>query len=150
MRFKISALKNTMLLCSALVAFAAIASLVALLPMREQLSYALYLILVLCCAFVVGCIVWDYKTWMLISEKGIEMHRRGKQTVISWEEIKRLEYSGVRWCKLFDVLLIHGRNEVVYVDYTFEKYEEVWDTIQRYLAQGNYPATIDMDIPRRK
>ena len=149
MRVKISVLKNTMLLCSTLVAFAAIASLVALFPMREQLSYALYLILALCCAFLVGCIVWDYKTWMLISEKGIEMHRRGKQTVISWEEIKRLEYSGVRWCKLFDVLLIHGRNEVVYVDYTFEKYEEVWDTIQRYLAQGNYPATIDADIPRR-
>ena len=44
------------------------------------------------------------------------------------EDIKRIEYSGVPWCRAFDTLLIHTSNETLYVEYTFNDYETIWAT----------------------
>ena len=148
MRGKISPLRNTILLFAVFVFLVAGYFLIALLP-RKPVSIAGLVILVLCCGYMVVNVIWDYKTWLVISKEGIKLHRRGKQSVISWEEIKRLEYSGVRWCKLFDVLLIHGRNEVVYIDYMFDQYGEIWNAIRQHLTQGKCSAIIDADIPQR-
>lgn len=149
MRAKISTLKNTVLLLAAFTFLIIGTLLIELLPLSESLSDVSFVILLCCCAYMAVYIIWDYKTWLVISAEGVEVRRRGKRTVALWGEIKRLEYSGVKWCKLFDVLLIHVHDEVIYVEYTFDKYEEIWSVIQQHLTQGKYPATIDADIPQR-
>ena len=150
MSFCISKRKNSLLLVGALLCFFLICISMILLLSASMFETIVIAVISLIC-FVVGAsrIIYDYKTTITISESGIVMFRRGKHYNVLWKDIKRIEYSGVKCCKIFDTLLIHTNHNVLYVEYTFEDYGKIWATIQQHLTQNVYSAIIDKDIPQR-
>lgn len=150
MLFKISKVKNTILLVGAVGLFFVCYLLLKLLIPNESLDYLALLIVGICCLLVVIRVIYDYKTWISIEEYGFSMYRRGRKYSLRWNEIKRIEYSGVRWCKAFDTLLIYTGNETLYVEYTFNDYETIWALLRDRYSQAVPTAIIDTNIPMRK
>lgn len=122
--------------------------LVLFLP-NKSLDYLAIVIVGISCIFVVIQVFCDYKTWIIIDEQGISMFRRGRKFSLRWEDIKRLEYSGVRWCRIFDVLLIHTSNETLYIEHTFNDYDTIWAMLQERLSRAVPSAIIDNNLPLR-
>lgn len=147
MYVRINVLKNTMLLLCAVLLMITCFFLTYLLAPNRAVSVALYLILLICFTRIIINIIWDYKTWLFLSKESLELQRRGKRTIVLWGEINRIEYSGVKRCRLFDVLIIHTNGDIIYLEYTFDKYREVWDAIRQELSQNMYSATIDENVP---
>lgn len=78
------------------------------------------------------------------------MFRRGRKYSLRFEDIKRIEYSGVPWCRAFDTLLIHTSNETLYVKYTFNDYETIWVLLLERFSRAVPTAIIDTNISLRK
>lgn len=99
------------------------------------------------CVFQCIRCIYDYKTRVFVDATGFKMYRRGKHYEFKWYQIRRIEYRGVKWCRAFDVLVIHTTLQDMYVDSTFSDYRYAWKVIKHYLQENNPEAIIDNNLP---
>ena len=99
------------------------------------------------CVFQCVRCICDYKTTIIMNHTGFVMFRRGKHYNLEWNQIKRIEYNGVKWCRLFDILVIHTVQGKLYIEYTFSNYREAWNILTRFLSEYSPDSLVGKNMP---
>ena len=73
--------------------------------------------------------VLEYKAFINISDEGIVYHRGKEDANLTWNDIKRLERSGLPFGALGEMMVIHTTRGKIYIDYNFANYLDAWKLV---------------------
>lgn len=149
MEFHIDSKKNTALLI--VLSLVTLGSLVFVwyLPISLSVGRKIAVMIFSFGGYTVSCArcIYDYKTTVTIDHTGLKMFRRGTHYNLKWNQIRRIEYKGVKWCRLFDVLVFHTTLGKVYIEYNFANYREAWNVVKHFLSEYSPDSIVDRNVP---
>ena len=93
--------------------------------------------------------VLEYKAFINISDKGIVYHRGKEDANLTWNDIKRLERSGLPFGALGEMMVIHTTRGKIYIDYNFANYLDAWKLVISIGKEKNPNLLIDHDLKKR-
>lgn len=86
--------------------------------------------------FLIYQVIRDYQATITVDEQKISMFRRGKTSDLYWNEVRKIEFKGLKGLPFSDTIIIHSAREKLYVDYTFEAYKECWELLKSYAEKN--------------
>lgn len=91
----------------------------------------------------------EYNAYVIISDKGIVYHRGKEDANLTWNDIKRLERSGLPFGALGEMMVIHTTRGKIYIDYNFANYLDAWKLVISIGKEKNPNLLIDHDLKKR-
>ena len=86
---------------------------------------------------------------IFISPEMIKCQDQNNCIIISYDKIIQIKYRGLSWIPLLDQLSIQSGDEVIYIDFIYSKYKEMWLEILKNLKAIRPHFQIDHRILRR-
>ena len=68
---------------------------------------------------------------------------------VKFEDIKRIDYQGVRLLPIFDVMVIKSETDFVSIDYNFPHYLDIWKMVLELSLEKNPGIQVDTRLLRR-
>ncbi len=68
---------------------------------------------------------------------------------VKFEDIKRIDYQGVRLLPIFDVMVIKSETDFISIDYNFPHYLDIWKMVLELSLEKNPGIQVDTRLLRR-
>ncbi len=68
---------------------------------------------------------------------------------VNFEDIKRIDYQGVRLLPIFDVMVIKSETDFVSIDYNFPHYLDIWKMVLELSLEKNPGIQVDTRLLRK-
>ena len=68
---------------------------------------------------------------------------------VKFEDIKRIDYQGVRLLPIFDVMVIKSETDFVSIDYNFPHYLDIWKMVLELSLEKNPGIQVDTRLLRK-
>ena len=107
MRYRVSKLKNSIYLAFVLAVFTVVCFIINAYVDGLSLRCTAFATAGAGIGLFVIPVILDFRSYVMVSDTGIEIMRRGNRFYIAWGDIRRLEYHGWLKCPINDAMIIH-------------------------------------------
>lgn len=68
---------------------------------------------------------------------------------VKFEDIKRIDYQGIRFLPIFDVMIIKSDTDFVSIDYNFPHYLDIWKQVLELSLEKNPEIQVDIRLLKK-
>lgn len=147
--FRICKKKNSIMIVSLIIMTLVFLFLAFFLIPQFERSLAVAIIILAGELIFMRKAVLEYKAFINISDEGIVYHRGKEDANLTWNDIKRLERSGLPFGALGEMMVIHTTRGKIYIDYNFANYLDAWKLVISIGKEKNPNLLIDHDLKKR-